>query len=515
MRLAASAGSPDGAGERLTGAAMPQGRNSLLVAASLIATSMLGAAQAFALLVICGKDPRIEAFLAAYALYLPISVLGSSLRATVSSLVSRVPAADRGGHAAEIVSRCVLFGALVTGTMIVIAPLLAVLISGDLPASLRDTTTIALALLLPAAFLHLVAAALSGALGAHDQFGFSAAAYVATGMVALAVAIASLSMIGPLGAGVGVLTGTMFLAGAHMRRGRLLGIRLRLKHRALRERDQWKVTTQVLTGAALGFALQANLAISLAALGTQAGAITAYSYAFFMTTMILSLSSLPLALVTLPGLVGAVQRRGRAAVADHFVRLAPYAYAVVLPLVAGFLGFGRPVVEWAFEPFVAPGIAQLVFDVGRSLVLMALPATLFYLASAASLPATTPCDRLVVCSASIALHIVAITLVSDDPRAVAWAHAAAMLLSTIILLAQVLRRQTLPAMLRSLRAVFPVAIASSPILIIGQAAANTGSAATVAVAASFAGMIYLLVLRTVAPAVFAPFVALLHRSATR
>ena len=47
-----------------------------------------------------------------------------------------------------------------------------------------------------------------------------------------------------------------------------------------------------MTGAGLGFALQANLAISIAAVGEQPGAITAYSYAFFLATMILALSSL-------------------------------------------------------------------------------------------------------------------------------------------------------------------------------------------------------------------------------
>jgi hypothetical protein len=78
---------------------------------SLVGTSFLGAAQAVALLVICGTDPRTEAFLAAYALYLPVAILGTSLRATVSKLVSGAPASERAELACEIVSRCILFGA--------------------------------------------------------------------------------------------------------------------------------------------------------------------------------------------------------------------------------------------------------------------------------------------------------------------------------------------------------------------------------------------------------------------
>jgi peptidoglycan biosynthesis protein MviN/MurJ (putative lipid II flippase) len=489
------------------------GRASLLLAVSLLATSLLAAAQAYALLVICGTDPRTEAFLAAYALYLPVAVMGASLRASVSSLVARAPVSERAGHASEIVSRCILFGGLVAGTMLLLAPLLAPAISGDLPARVRDTTLVALALLLPAAFLHVVAAALSGALGAHRQFGFSALAYVVSGTVSLVVSIAMLSAIGPVGAGVGVLTGTLLLSGVHLRRSRALGIRVRLRPGALRERAQWQVSAEVLSGAALGFALQANLAISLAALGAQAGAITAYSYAFFMSTMILSLSSLPLALVTLPGLVDAVQREGRAAVAGHLVRFAPYAYAVVLPLAAGFLGFGRPIVAWAFKPFVGAAVAQLLFEVGRALVLMTIPATLFYLASAASLPAATPRGRLLIAGVTIALHGGAVAIVSGDPRAVAWAHAAAMALSTIVLLAQVLRREALRAAVLALRSVAPVAVASSPVLLIGLAVGSAAPAATIA-AAGLAVMIYVLTLHRLAPAVVEPFFALLRRSAT-
>lgn len=514
MILAASARDAGAVDDQPRGAGQRKGRSSLLLGGSLLVTSVLGAAQAFALLVVCGTDPRIEAFLAAHALYLPVAIMGSSLRATVSGLVSRAPVGERGMYGSEVASRCILLGALVAGAMLVLTPLLASAISGDLPSSVRETTLVALALLLPAAFLHVVAAALSGALGAHDQFGFSAMAYVVTATIALGVSIGMLSAIGPLGAGAGLLAGTALLAGAHMRRAHTCGIRVRLTRNALRERTQWQVAAHVLSGTALGFALMANLAISLAVLDVQAGAITAYSYAFFMSTMILSVSSLPLGLVTLPGLVGSVQRHGRPAVADHFVRFAPYAYAVVLPLVAGFLGFGSAIVTWTFEPFVGLAVAQLVFEVGGALVLMTIPATLFYLASAASLPAATPRERLFAAGVTVALHGLAVSVVSGEPHAVASAHAVAMLLSTIFLLAQILRRQVFIAVILALRGVVPVAIASAPVLLIGLVVGSSTAMATIAGAAVLAVMVYLLVLHRLAPAVAAPFVALLRRTAT-
>lgn len=514
MILAASARGAGAADEPLTDAGEARGRSSLLLAVSFVATSLLGGAQAFALLVICGKDPRTEAFLAAYALYLPVALLGASLRATVSGLVSRVSASARADRASEIVSRCILFGAIVAGAMLALTPLLAPAISGSLPADVRDTTVVALVILLPAAFLHVVAAAFSGALGAHHQFGFSAVTYVATGTVSLAVSIGMLYAIGPLGAGIGVLSGTVVLAAAHARRGRALNIRVRLTRNALRERAQWHVAAEVLSGAALGFALQANLAISLAALGTQAGAITAYSYAFFMAMMILALSSLPLALVTLPGLVDAVQRSGRTAVREHLVRFAPYAYAVVLPFVAGFLGFGRAIITWVFEPFVHAAVAQLMFEIGRALVVMTVPATLFYLASAASLPATTPRQRLVAAGATVALHAAAVAIVSGDPQAVAWAHAAAMTLSTIVLLVQVLRRDALVAVILALRGVAPVVVAAAPILIGGLIIGSSAPAAAIAATAVLAVLVYVVALHRLAAPVVEPFAALVRRSVT-
>lgn len=487
------------------------GRSSLLLAASLVATSVLAAAQALALLVICGDDPRTEAFLAAYALYLPIAVLGSSLRATVSAIVAQVPIAERAQSSCDIVSRCILLGAIVTGAMLVASPLLAIAIGSGLTANVRDVTLVALMLLLPAAFLHVVAAALSGALGAQRQFGFSASTYVATGALSLALSIGLLSAIGPVGAAIGVLAGTVVLAGAHLRRARALGIRVRLRSGALRERAQWHVVAAVFSGAALGFALQANLAVSLAALAGAPGSITAYSYAFFMATMILSLSSLPLALVTLPDLVGEVQARGHAAVADHLARFAPYAFAVVLPLVAGFLGFGRAAIAAVVEPFVDVATAQLMFEIATTLVLMTLPAALFYLASAASLPAATARERVIAAAATIALHAASVAVVWGDAQAVAWAHAVAMTLSTAVLLAQVLRRHAVAAVAHVMRGVAPIALAALPILGIGLVAGSAASPVTTVIGAAAAATIYVLALRWLAPTVIAPFATLLRR----
>jgi len=490
------------------------GRSSLVVAASLLASALLGGAQALALVVVCGTDPRIEAFLAAYALYLPVAVLGASLRATVSSLASRGPASERAARAGEVVSRCILLGILIVATMLVLTPLLASAIGGDLPAATRDTTRAALVLLLPAALLHVVSAALSGALGAQGQFGFSALAYVVSGALSLVVSIVAMLAIGPLGAGIGVLAGTLLLAAAHVHRARAHGIRVKLTARRVLERAQLQLSAEVVSGAALGFALQLNLAIALAAIGSQAGAITAYSYAFFMTSLILSLSSLPLALVTLPGLAEAVAERGRDAVAEHLVRFAPYAYAVVLPLVAGFVGFGRPLLELAFEPFVDDGVTTLLFDAGTALVAMAIPATLFYLASAASLPAATPGGRLFAAGATVTLQAAAVTVVAGDARVVAWAHAAAMLAATIVLLGQILGRRAPRAAALALRAVLPVAIAAGCVLLIGLVA-DGAPAATIAAAAIVAVMVYVLVLQRLAPAVVEPFAALLRRPTVR
>jgi hypothetical protein len=494
--------------------AASSGRSTVLVAASLVGTSVLAAAQALALLVICGTDPRTEPFLAGYALYLPIAVLGSSLRATVSALVADAPSAQRAERARAVVSGCMLFGALVVGALLALVPLLAPAISAGLPADVRGTTASALLLLLPAAFLHITAAALAGALAAGREFGFSAAAYVVTGVVSIAISVPLLVVVGPLGAGCGVLAGSLVLAAAHLHRARSAGIAPRLDAGALRTPAHWRLVATILTGAGLGFALQANLAISIAALGEHPGAITAYSYAFFLATMILALSSLPLALVSLPDLVAAIQVRGRVAVGEHIARIAPYAYAVVLPLALGFVAFGRPLLTAVLDPFVARDVVELMYEVGRALVPMTIPATLFYLASAASLPAATPRGRLVHVAAAIGVHVIAVALVWGDAEAVAWAHCGAMVVATAVLLAHLLRRE-LPATLGRVAAgAAPVVLAAAPMALIGIALGSDASPAAALIAAAVAVIIYVLALQRVAPAIAAPFAGLLRRSSS-
>ena len=142
--------------------------------------------------------------------------------------------------------------------------------------------------------MQLQAASASATLTAGRRFLFSATLYVVSGVVALACSAVLLEAIGILGGAFGLLAGAVVLGAGHALYLRRFGIRLRLQPRWLRERELWRLALALLAGASIGMALQINLAISLAAISSHAGAITAYSYAYFMATVILTISSLPL-----------------------------------------------------------------------------------------------------------------------------------------------------------------------------------------------------------------------------
>ena len=104
----------------------------------------------------------------------------------------------------------------------------------------------------------------------------------------------------------------------------------------------------LLAAASISVALQLNLAIALASLSGDPGAITAYSYAFFGISLMLAVSSFSIGLVTIPGLVDDFARRGMAAASDYYARVPPYAFAVLVPCLVAFAVDGKPVLDAVF-----------------------------------------------------------------------------------------------------------------------------------------------------------------------
>jgi O-antigen/teichoic acid export membrane protein len=441
--------------------------SSVIVSASLLLTALLGAGQALVVVFVIGEGHRTDAFLAAYSLYFVFAIFGGSLRASVVPLLGHIESERLfRQRVTELLSRILLVGLLALLILAVVSPLAGQLLTLGLPAHDRWIAVLTLIVLAPAAFMQIYASAQSAALSAARRFSFSSALYVGAGAVALGSSALLLELIGILGGAFGLLIGALVLSGGHTLYLRQFGLRPRLRLESLRERVQRELTFSLVAGAGLGIALQLNLAIALAVISNDPGAITAYSYAYFLSSMILTISSLPLGLVTLPDLVTRIAREGTNAVEDHFLRVTPYALAVLTPLLFAYAADGRPLLEAIFADSLTDGTIDLLYDLGLVLGAMAIPTALLFLGGIVTLALGRSRAYLTVGLTGIAIQAPIVIAVSFlGPRAVAGGHAATSLAITALMLATAFGRRWPHVASESLRRSAP-ALAFSTVFIL-------------------------------------------------
>jgi O-antigen/teichoic acid export membrane protein len=410
--------------------------SSVVVSASLLLTALLGAGQALVVVFIIGEGSRTDAFLAAYSLYFVFAIFGASLRASVIPLLGHLESEELFRQkVTELLSRILLIGLLALVILAAIAPLAGQLLTLGLPADKRWIAVLTLIVLAPAAFMQIYAAAQSATLSAARRFTFSASLYVGAGAVALGFSALLLELIGILGGAFGLLIGALLLAGGHSLYLRRFGIRPRPRLAWLRERVQRELIFKLVAGAGLGIALQLNLAIALAMISGDPGAITAYSYAYFLASMMLAISSLPLGLVTLPDLVIRIASEGRKAAAEHFLRVTPYALAVLMPLVFAYAADARPVLEAVFAHSMSDHTIDLLYDLGLILVAAAIPTALLFLGGMVTLASGRSRAYLAASVAGIAVQVPIVVAASFlGPRAVAAGHAVTSVVITAFIL---------------------------------------------------------------------------------
>lgn len=411
-------------------------RSSAIVSISLLLTALLGAGQALLLVFIVGEGDRTDAFLAAYSLYVVVALFGASLR---GSLVPLFGAHDSDAglreQVAETTARVLGLGLVVCALLIVISPLVGQLMTLGLPPDDRWIAVFSLLILAPAAYLQIHAAAISAALTASRRFAFSASLYVLAGVLALGCSAALLASIGVMGAALGLLAGSGLLAVGHSAYLRRFGVPLRPRLASLGDRRQRELGIFLVSGAAIGLALQIDLALGLSVLSADPGAITTYSYAFFIVSLMVNVSSLPLSLVTMPDLLARVARQGMAAAEEQLETMAPYAFAVLAPLLAGFAAYGHPLLEAVFEGSLSPSNIDLLYDLGLILGVMAIPNALLFLAGAVTLALGRARLFLLVGAVSVAVQtVVVISLSTFGPLAVAAGHVGTAVVTTSLLL---------------------------------------------------------------------------------
>lgn len=428
----------------LVGRSASRAHASAAVSIGLLFASLVGAGQAFLLVFLAGDGATTDAFLVCYSLYVAVALLGVSLRRSVPPLLGSIDdeSAVR-AQANELLSRIALAAAVIALGLMASAPLLAGFLTRGLPAGARSTGLLTLVLLAPAAYLQIRAGSISGVLNAIRRFPMSVFLYVFSSTLALGLSAALLPTVGPLGAAIGLLGGSIALLWGHSLYIRRFGLRFRPRLGWLADRGQARLLSFVLPASALGLAQQLNLSLALAALaGTGSGeAITAYAYGYFVVGLMSNLSSYSIALVTLPDTVEAISARGRIAAREQVERTAPFVFAVLVPMVAGFVSFGLPLLEAVFEQTLSPGSVRLLHELGSILGVMAVPLSLHVLVGTVLLALGDRVAAAIVAGFSLTIHATLLFILAPlGPEAVAWAHSAATLLAAVAVILAAFRR---------------------------------------------------------------------------
>jgi hypothetical protein len=251
-----------------------------------------------------GRTAETDGFLSAYGVYLVLVLAAQTLRLVVVPDLTRARSEDR--LAEEVDAYGVAFLAFAVPASLLVALLsrpLGDAITGSLPPVSAHVAGRALAILVPAAFLQLLAALAASALAAQDSYGTAALGYATGGIVGLVVFAAFADSHGIVALAWGLAAnGAVSLgvpAAKLLRRGLIgrrlppsLGVLARLRH--------------LLEGAAVPLALQGCYLLSLrfaAKLGV--GSVTTFSYAYLAAALgFLSCIPLGLGLRALWGLPG-------------------------------------------------------------------------------------------------------------------------------------------------------------------------------------------------------------------
>lgn len=255
-----------------------------------------------------GRDAATDGFLAAYGVYVTLTLAAQALRLTAVPELTRTEGSAAGSYAAAIL----LVGVPGFGLALVLRDTLGELLTGKLPDEAADLAASALPWLVAAAVGQVLAALAAATLAARNRFALAAAGFSIGGVAGLVVFLwladshglialawglalnAAISLSLPLGG--------LLVAQSHKLEFRGIGRRLALLAEA----------------AAVPVALQALYLIALrAASGVEVGAVTSLSFAYFFAAVLVAATATSLSIIATAELT---RRGGEAAEAvEHVV----------------------------------------------------------------------------------------------------------------------------------------------------------------------------------------------------
>jgi peptidoglycan biosynthesis protein MviN/MurJ (putative lipid II flippase) len=468
-------------------------RSSVVVSIGFLLSGVLGALLAFFIAVIIGEGAETDGFLAAYAVYLTFVLFGSTLRVALVPLLGPTTDGARFRQVAAANVRDLLAVAgLAAIVLIVASPLVGRVLVPGAPGDAKSTAALSTAILAAAAFCQVWAALLSAVLAAVRRFVSSAVLYTVASSATVALAVVLMALGGIWGAAVGVLGGALTLLAGHMLYLRRFGFGVAPTLRPALRAQTWRLAALAAGGASIPVCFQLDVTISLATISEQANAVTAFSYAYFLTVLLTSVTGGVIGMVTMPDLITALQERGRRTMNEYFRAMAPFAVFLYLPLAAGYAVFGRPVLDALLEGPLTEETVDLLWDISRIFLVMGLAWCMLVPVTTIALSLKMFRELALVAAFMVLVHAaLVIPAGASGPVMVAAAHALSGTLVVLVVLVVVFRRESLSAGLAAAAASLPAAALALVFPALGVTGLGDGSVAGACAGLVLGGALYL------------------------
>ena len=244
-----------------------------------------------------GRNAETDGFLAAYGVYLVLILAAQAFRmVTVPELTRAAAAGGLGGETRAYALAVLAAGIPMSILVVLLRNPLGELVTGSLPASAAHVAARALAVLVPAAFVQLLAALAASTLAALDSYGIAALGFAAGAVTSVAVFIGYADAGGIVALGWGLAAGAVVALAipvvALARLGALGGplpARLRVGPRL------WRLVQ----GAAIPLALQGCYLLVLRfAAHIGVGRVTSFSYAYLVASTLVNATAFSLGLIS-------------------------------------------------------------------------------------------------------------------------------------------------------------------------------------------------------------------------
>ncbi|HET7566554.1 MAG TPA: hypothetical protein VFJ91_01065 [Gaiellaceae bacterium] len=244
-----------------------------------------------------GRNAETDGFLAAYGVYLVLVLAAQALRMITVPDLTRAAADGRlGGETRAYALTVLAVGVPASIVVVALRGSLGELVTGNLPASSAHVAARALAVLVPAAFVQLLAALAASALAAGDSYGTAALGFASGSVLGLAVFVGYADSGGIVALAWGLLCNAVVALAvptfALWRRGALGGAwpeRLEVGPRL------WRLVQ----GVAIPISIQGSYLLGLRfAAHIGVGRVTSFSYAYLIASTLVQATAFSLGVIS-------------------------------------------------------------------------------------------------------------------------------------------------------------------------------------------------------------------------